>query len=200
MATEVDAPLDERILPPLPPRECHVTVAELDELVGEQKRKVELLDGVVLVSPFPRVRHNDVVLELAVRLRDWCDTSGGRTLIDTGVRLADDTLLGPDVLVLDADQLAVQTDPQYVRMPPRLVVEISSPSTRSRDLGFKRDAYGRFGVAEYWFVDLDRDEVMVSVADERGFTEPRTLGAGDVLRATSLPGFEVAVDEVLAPR
>jgi Uma2 family endonuclease len=47
-------------------------------------------------------------------------------------------------------------DDDWERMPmPLLVVEVSSPSTRRRDLGVKRDFYMEVGVPEYWFFDRE---------------------------------------------
>jgi Uma2 family endonuclease len=39
------------------------------------------------------------------------------------------------------------------RIPPTLVIEVTSPSTRREDLGRKRTLYGRLGVAEYVLYD-----------------------------------------------
>jgi Uma2 family endonuclease len=199
MATRTEPVAVERVLPPLP-LDRHLTVAELHELLPGETRGVELLDGVLLVTPSPHRRHTEVAFELAVRLRSWCVEHGGRTLVaPTGVQLADDTVLEPDVLLLTAEQVDQLGDGRYVTVPPTLVVEVSSPGTRHRDLGMKRDAYQRFGVAEYWFVDLDLDRVVVHLRDDRGFTEPLALRTGETLRASTLPGFEVPVAEVLAP-
>jgi Uma2 family endonuclease len=104
------------------------------------------------------------------------------------------------VLVLTSGQIESLGDERHVTVPPTLVVEVSSPGTRRRDLGMKRDAYQRFGVTEYWFVDLDRDLVLVHVRDDRGFVELPPLRRGESARSSTLPGFEVLVDEVLAPR
>ena len=50
--------------------------------------------------------------------------------------------------------------------PPRLVVEVVSPGTESknnykRDYQHKRDQYAAIGVPEYWIVDPEREWVMV---------------------------------------
>ncbi len=50
--------------------------------------------------------------------------------------------------------------------PPRLVVEVVSPGTESkenykRDYQDKRDQYAAIGIPEYWIVDPEREWVMV---------------------------------------
>ena len=46
--------------------------------------------------------------------------------------------------------------------PPDLVIEILSPSTKSRDMRLKRALYERVGVREYWIVDPERNVVEVN--------------------------------------
>ena len=43
--------------------------------------------------------------------------------------------------------------PKRIELPPLLVVEVGSPSTRRVDLGTKRLAYEAAGVAAYWLLD-----------------------------------------------
>jgi Uma2 family endonuclease len=45
--------------------------------------------------------------------------------------------------------------------PPRLAVEVLSPTTRRRDLANKREYYLDAGVGEYWVLDGERREVRV---------------------------------------
>ena len=60
-----------------------------------------------------------------------------------------DTVVQPDVLVVcDAGKL----DRRGVRGAPDFVVEVLSPATASHDYLFKRHAYERAGVREYWLV------------------------------------------------
>lgn len=43
----------------------------------------------------------------------------------------------------------------------RLVVEVLSKFTETRDRGIKRECYARYGVPEYWIIDADRRRVEV---------------------------------------
>jgi Uma2 family endonuclease len=61
--------------------------------------------------------------------------------------------------------LTVVCDPSkfdgvYYKGVPRMIVEITSPSTSSRDSGRKKEIYEKIGVNEYWFV-LDHHNVYV---------------------------------------
>jgi Uma2 family endonuclease len=87
----------------------------------------------------------------------------------------------------------------FVRSAPDLVVEVSSPSTRKRDLTKKRDLYERFGVPEYWFVDLDADRVEVYRREGGAFAPPKILDRDEELDSPEVPGFAMSVDELLGP-
>lgn len=73
------------------------------------------------------------------------------------VRLSDDTVVQPDLLVVRA------TDTRGKRLSglPLLVVEVLSDSTRGVDLMLERARYERAGVPSYWVVGPDSLEVTV---------------------------------------
>ena len=59
--------------------------------------------------------------------------------------------------------------------------------------------YERFGVPEYWYVDLDADRVEIHRLTERRFGPPTLLVRTDRLESPLLPGWSLSVDEVLGP-
>lgn len=64
----------------------------------------------------------------------------------------------PDVMVCcDSDKFK---GAKYVGIPA-LIVEILSHSTEHRDTGIKLENYKRFGVKEYWIVDINEGKVIV---------------------------------------
>lgn len=55
-----------------------LTYADLLERFPEEtNRRIELIDGELLMPPAPSVRHQDVVLEIGVRLRLAAERRGG---------------------------------------------------------------------------------------------------------------------------
>jgi Uma2 family endonuclease len=79
------------------------------------------------------------------------------------------------------------------------VVEVSSPSTRRLELVRKRDVYQRFGVPEYWFVDLEVDRVERCRLDQGRYGPPTILFRGKTPTSPLTPGFSLPVDELLGP-
>lgn len=63
----------------------------------------------------------------------------------------DPNVVQPDLVVI-CDEENVTDDEKYEGVPS-LVVEILSPSTRSKDMVSKLDLYMRSGIREYWIVD-----------------------------------------------
>jgi Uma2 family endonuclease len=57
---------------------------------------------------------------------------------------------------------------QYLNGPADLVVEVISPESVSRDRGDKFYEYEMSGVAEYWLIDPQREQVEFYQLDEHG--------------------------------
>ena len=132
----------------LPPHGRPLTRADLANLPDEGHR-LELVDGVLIVSPSPSMPHQSVLLELAVQLRAVCPPELKVYVAPLDVTYAEDTVLQPDLLVVDRpapDQLTLVAGPV-------LAIEVLSPSTRHLDLAFKRARYEAAGCPSYWVVD-----------------------------------------------
>lgn len=157
--------------------------------------KYEILDGKLLVSPSPTRMHQYVVARLTYLLTQHLhDTDGQVFGNDIDLVFAETTVLIPDISVFaPGGANPVIEDPDRLG---DLVVEVSSPSTRRRDMTLKRDAYARDGVPEYWFVDLHTSRIHVHVHD--GATYDVTLHeAEDLASSTLLPGFTTRLADLL---
>ena len=127
-----------------------ITRDDLDTMPDDGHR-YELIDGVLVVSPAPRVVHQRVVSRLLVILHQACPAGAEAFTAPLDVALADDTVMQPDLLV------AWTTDFTERDLPtaPVLAIEVLSPSTRAFDLLLKKDRLQRAGCAHYWVVDPD---------------------------------------------
>jgi Uma2 family endonuclease len=160
--------------------------------------RYEVLDGELVVVPSPNIRHQRLLLELAIRLRTWLDAHGkGEVLIaPLDVRLHERTVCQPDLLVIGTNDLARQPE-GFVDGPPRLVCEILSPSTRGRDLIRKRSLYARFGVPWYWVVDPDGRSFEELQLDGDAYATVTRAVAPARFASALFPGLEVHLDELL---
>ncbi|MSR19847.1 MAG: Uma2 family endonuclease [Gemmatimonadetes bacterium] len=153
-----------------------------------------IVDGELFVSPTPRPRHQEVVVNLT-RILSTLAVQHGLGTIYTGpitVRLHDDTAMEPDIIFVRADRLGIVDPRRGVLGPPDLVVEILSPSNRDYDRSLKRKRYLSGGVPELWIVDADENAIDVW---RPGLVEPErprgavTWGAGERT-------FEVVLEDV----
>ncbi|NUT53068.1 MAG: Uma2 family endonuclease [Saccharothrix sp.] len=153
------------------------TVEDLEGM-PDDGRRYELVDGELLVSPAPGFRHQKIVGELFVRLREACPDDLSVLTAPFAVQTAVTTEVQPDVLV---GRNADFTD-KLLPVAPLLAVEVLSPGTNIRDLTVKKDAYERMGVVSYWVIDpwepmlavfeLDSDgcyRLVAEVSEEKPF-------------------------------
>jgi Uma2 family endonuclease len=128
-----------------------VSAAQYDSWTEAQCAGVEIVDGMVVVSPSASKRHNRLARMLA---NAWDDAAGPEWNADTDfdVRLQDVPLTNrrPDVTVYRADAIDVTpTRPEHVL----LVIEVVSPGSETTDRIVKADQYARSGIAFYWRVE-----------------------------------------------
>ena len=158
------------------------TVDDLADLDLEEGLRCELVDGCLLVTPPPVVRHGHGIAQLCVLLSpalgdEWIVTT------DSGIRFDDRNLRIPDVLVVRraalGQALAAASD-------VLLAVEVMSPSSVSTDRVAKPAQYAAAGIPHFWRVEPD---VLVTHALD-----------GDTYRETGRFADEVVVDEPVALR
>lgn len=182
------------------PTTLHDTRLTYDDflLLPDDGLRHEIIDGEHYVTPSPNLRHQDLVLRLAVSLSNHLDDrlDRGRVFIAPfDVVFSFHDIVEPDVIFVAPDQLHILTD-KNIQGTPAMVVEILSPSTRRRDRQIKRALYDRMGVREYWLVDPEQNVVTVyRRADDGSFTLVATLSAEghDTLDTPLLAGWSLAL-------
>jgi len=128
-----------------------VTAEQYEAWTQEQCAGIEIVDGMVVVSPSASKRHNRLARVIANAL-DAAGGEGWNADTDFDVRLQDVPLNNrrPDVTVYRADTIdLLPTRPEHVL----LVVEVVSPGSETTDRIVKADQYARAGIAFYWRVE-----------------------------------------------
>jgi Uma2 family endonuclease len=148
------------------PRDHDWTVDDL-ALLPDDGLQYELVDGVLLVSPSPRPVHQRAVLEIAVLLRAACPPDLETFVAPLDFQPTRRRSLQPDVCVVRKEDIE---ETNIVR-PPLLVVEVLSPSTRSKDLVLKRAIYAESGVPSYWVFDPGVPSLTVNELRGGGYHE-----------------------------
>ena len=160
-------------------------------------KRYELLNGDLMMVPAPNMRHQRVLARLGAKLRQFTEEHGLGELFfaPCDVVLSDTDVVQPDLLFISRAREHTLTD-DNVRGAPDLVIEILSPSTANRDLGYKHDLYGRHGVLEYWIVDPMAENVAVHRQRDGRLELAETLGRQDTLRTTLLDGLQLKLDDI----
>jgi Uma2 family endonuclease len=154
-----------------------VTAEEYDTWPEERSAGIEIVDGMVVMSPSPSKRHNLVAAQLAAGLRA-AGRPGWRAGLDFDVRLRDVPLLNrrPDVVVFRADTLDVAvTRPEHIL----LIAEVVSPGSETVDREHKMGEYAVAGIEFYWRVERAATDAPVVYTY-------RLDPAGSVYRATEV--------------
>ena len=173
------------------------TLEEFWELPEPPDRsKVELIAGVLYMTPPPASPHNDAVSRLVLLLSEHLGktTDKGRLYLPrTGIWTKPNTWLEPDLFYLSA-QTKARLDPDYFTTAD-LVIEVISPGSAIYDRNTKADTYAALGVKELWLVDVLSGIIEIRVLDGSRYSST-VLHSNDRLTSTVLPGFECIVRQV----
>ena len=161
--------------------------------------RYELLNGNLMMVPAPNRKHQKVLGRLYIELSRFSQEHelGEVYVAPFDVWLSDTDVVQPDVLFVSRAREHTLTD-ENVRGAPDLVIEILSPSTADRDLGYKHDLYGRHGALEYWIVDPMAETVAVHRQQDGRLELAETFGRGDTLRTALLAGLQLKLDDIFA--
>lgn len=124
----------------------------------------ELIDGVIYDMASPKYTHQIIVTELLTQINAQIEKCGKDCLAfsaptDVWLTKDDRNIFQPDIFVICDDRML--EDGGYITGAPPFIVEVLSPSTRSRDLLLKAYKYHEAGVREYWIVDPDEKRILV---------------------------------------
>ncbi|MDH6135425.1 Uma2 family endonuclease [Kitasatospora sp. MAA4] len=136
---------------------AQITAEQYDSWSEEQCAGIEIVDGMIVVSPSASKRHNRLARILANALDAAAGTEWNADT-DFDVRLQDVPLNNrrPDVVVYRADTIDVTpTRPEHVL----LVVEVVSPGSETTDRIVKVEQYARAGIPFYWRIEQSATRV-----------------------------------------
>lgn len=128
----------------------------------------ELINGeTVLMTPRPATNH---ILAASNIYCIFANYLKGKTCTPfpdgADLYLTEKDRFVPDgMIVCDPDK--IKTD--GIHGTPDLVVEVLSPATMKRDKGYKKEAYEKAGVKEYWIVDTNNKSVEQYILENKRF-------------------------------
>lgn len=140
----------------------------VDDLPDEGTRLYELVDGALLVSPPPRLEHDDAASALDHLLTPLLP-AGLRVGLHRGMYFDRRNYRHPDVAVFS--RTAARAKGRIEASDVVLAVEVVSPSSVSTDRIAKPAQYAAAGIAHYWRLELDPLLLVVHELADRTYRE-----------------------------
>lgn len=185
---------DLSVLKRLPPD--GVTAKDYEALPEDISRRIEIVDGAIVVTPAPRRPHQDIAWNLTGILKRACRPDF-RASMDVDLRLHDELLINrrPDIVVYDAD---LPNDELLRPEHCRLVVEVLSPGSMEADKIVKPYEYATAGIPHFWRVE-NPDDTGPKLTIFRYWLDPETdsytLIGTDTGHMTITQPFQVSIDD-----
>jgi Uma2 family endonuclease len=170
--------------------------------IGEDPngRRWQLIEGELVVNE-PTWNHGRAQFVISLALGNWTAAAGrGKVGPPIDVKLDERNVYAPDLVWYREGRAPSRDDPPPYRVPD-IAVEVRSPSTWRLDIGAKKAAYERCGLAELWLVDTAAGAVIAfrrSNPTAPRFDVSLELAGEDALTSPLLPGFSLAVAEIFA--
>ena len=162
-------------------------------------KRYEVIDGQLYMTPPPVPEHEDATMGLCTHLLPYLRRRrlGKLYTAPIGVELDDENGIQPDLVYVARERLHI-VGRRGIEGPPDLVVEILSPSTRSRDRGVKLRRYAAAGVSHYWIIDPRSRALEAYRLVAYGYELTGKYGPGEIFRPELFPGLEIPIDDLWA--
>lgn len=152
----------------------------------------ELINGRMIVREPAAFKHGRVALAIGAQLYAWVGARGVGVTVgaETGftLRRNPDTVRAPDAAFISTARLPSADVKGFAELTPDLVVEVLSPSDRTRDVRAKVTDWLSAGAQLVWV--LDAECVRADVYRSNG-TSDRVGASGALDGEDMLPGFRL---------
>lgn len=161
------------------------------------RSKLELIAGVIYMTPPPEYTHDNVVTKL-IRLLTMhlvATNNNGKLYVPrAAIWTSSRTYLEPDFFYISAE-LEARLDPEH-RTTADLVIEVISPGSAIYDRNTKADTYGALGVRELWLIDETAQTLEVRRQIGNGFDEGQIFARDEKVTSNVLPKINLSVNQL----
>ncbi|MCL2321359.1 MAG: Uma2 family endonuclease [Oscillospiraceae bacterium] len=127
-------------------------------VILQDERDYEIINGKIYMMSRPNMNHIRITGNIFGIFQRFLMDKECEVFSEPDVFFNEENNFIPDIVVL-----CDKSKDKYkgIYGAPDLVIEILSPSTDVKDLGEKKDVYGKTGVKEYWIVDPKSKKIIV---------------------------------------
>ena len=172
-----------------------MTVEQFARMTTAETEDFELVEGELIPLSGGTRRHCKIRDFVVILMQTYFRCGRvGEAIGYIDCRLSEDTVHKPDVSIFLGAERLRQLEGDTIPLPiaPDIAVEVLSPSESAIDVRRKVQDYLRAGAKEVWLIDHENAEVLVHSA-----SGPRVLQGEDALESGLLPGFRVAVADLV---
>jgi len=151
--------------------------------------RYEVIEGkIYMMSPAPDSNHQAVSREIEFSLLAYAKKTNTGKVFDAPIDVIFDekNVFQPDIVFITNENLSI-VKKRGIFGAPDIVVEILSPSSYTIDTVIKKSIYEKFGVKEFWIVDIANQVIelfllengkyeLFSYANEKGKINSKILG------------------------
>ncbi|MGD0769012.1 MAG: Uma2 family endonuclease [Tepidisphaeraceae bacterium] len=178
-----------------------MSLDQFDRAATRDDRLYELNKGIIEMVDVPQPRHLRQVLAVRNQLVLYQEANPGAihsvtSSFDSKVLIASaQSERHPDLSVYLSPP--PELDQVWSLWVPAIVVEVVSPSSSRRDYHDKPEEYLEFGIAEYWIIDAQKQQ-MTAMIRWRGQWKPKILKPSQKYTTRQLPGFTLDLSRVMS--
>lgn len=180
-----------------------VSYAEFMEIYENSDLRMEFINGEIVLLSSPSSAHQEILGNLHVELRQYFKDKPCKVFLapfDVHFKkegFKDPDVMQPDLIVACDVEENINEKGKYMGTP-ELVIEILSPSTRTRDMVDKLNTFMISGVKEFWVVDPNLETVLVYGFKNLNVDHFMTCRKADTVQSYSFPDLQVAGSVVFA--
>jgi Uma2 family endonuclease len=167
-------------------------------LPEEPGYRFEVLEGMLVKDPSPNVMHQRVSRRLQRILEDYLwgvDPEGEIFNAPLDVTFGDITVVQPDVFYVSGEQKVIVKEAR-IDGPPKLVVEVLSPSSGRKDRLQKMRIYQKVQVQHYWLVNPEEKTLECFALRDGTYALVAAGMDEDVVEHPSFAGLSIALKDL----
>ncbi|WP_372629907.1 Uma2 family endonuclease [Cohnella sp.] len=177
-------------------KESPVTYELYANMIDDGNR-YEISDGVLeLMSPSPTFTHQSIIYELQYRLNSSCRNEFIIVSSPIDVILSDTEVRQPDIVLIRRSRMSIISN-RGINGAPDLVVEVTSEHSRRQDKVRKRIVYAKYGVPEYWIVDLSNLTLEQYVLAGDYYELIEVYAEDDPISSQTMPCASFSMNEII---
>lgn len=170
-----------------------VTYQEYLRITKDSINRYEYIYGVIYLLASPTFSHQNISSEIYLKLSEYLSDKKCKPIyapFDVTIEVDEEkNIVQPDIVVI-CDHENIDEKGKY-HGTPSMVIEILSPSTRSKDMTVKLDLYMRSGIKEYWVVNPEAEKVDVFSFSDSEISKTSTYRFNEKIVSLIYNGLEI---------